>query len=131
MTKKIKRYEVDSIREFDKNVDYYVAKKRFKKLPSQIMELQASFSEGIFASDTVIKIAKEPTPYEIYKLRLPVPDINVGKSNGYRLIYLVATEMQKVLFMSLYYKKDYPTVSDKHIDDLVNKCLNGLLNSEK
>lgn len=80
---------------------------------------------GDFEGDC-IKRAKEPIPHEIYKLRLPNLDAKVGKSNGYRVIYFVATEELVVIFMTIYYKKEEANVPDKYINGLIDGCLSDM-----
>jgi len=117
--KKIDCYVVDTLGDFDKEVVRFVKKKRYKRLPDQIEELEEQLIKGDFPGD-LIKREDTPVPHEIYKLRLPNPDTNKGKSNGYRVYYLVVTEQRLILLMFIYYKKEQETVSSTFIDGLVN-----------
>ena len=73
----------------------------------------------------------EPTPYDVYKLRLPNPDANVGKSDGYRVIYMVVTENKVVVFLTMYYKKEDAAVSDNYINGLIDGYFLNLLPEEE
>ena len=119
-------YAVDSTEKFDGQVSRFINRKRFKKLPSQIKELRDSLRKGDFPG-TIIRTSVEPVLHDVYKLRLPIPDINAGKSNGYRLLYLVAADVGLAVFMAIYYKKELPAVSDAYIDGLVERSLGELM----
>ena len=116
---KIDFFEIENHGEFEKRVDRLVKKKHFKTLPLQIDELFNAFGKGEFEGDK-IKSVKEPIAYDVYKLRLPNPDANVGKSGGYRVIYMVVTAVRIVVFLTIYYKKEEADVSDKYIDGLID-----------
>ena len=103
--KEIECYVMDTLREFDKKVDRFIEKKKFKKLPDQIEGLEESLIKGEFPGDLVSR-KENPVPHEVYKLRLPNPDTKVGKSNGYRVYYIVVTEQRIVVFLTIYYKKE-------------------------
>ncbi|MCL2485910.1 MAG: hypothetical protein FWF32_07660 [Endomicrobia bacterium] len=117
--KKIEVYEIDDTQDFQKNVKRFVNKKDFKKLPTQIKELMDDLIKGDFPG-TKISHKDLPTPHDVYKLRMAIPDINVGKSDGYRIIYMVVTEFKIVVFLTIYYKKESPTVSDTYIGGLID-----------
>jgi len=74
-------YEVQETSDFSKRFDRLTKKKRFFSLPAQIEELFVAFRKGEFDGEQ-IKHAESPVAYDVYKLRLPNPDANAGKSNG-------------------------------------------------
>lgn len=96
-------FEVEYLSEFDKKTAKFVRKKKFKTLPYQIEELVKQAERGEFEGDKLTH-RDFPTPHDVYKLRLPNPDTNVGKSNGYRIIYMVLTETKIVVLLTIYYK---------------------------
>ena len=113
-------YYVTEIDEFQKQAQRLTKKKRFKHLPGQIKELrEEQLINGDFQGD-LIRHSDNPTPYDVYKLRLPNPDTNVGKSNGYRIIYVVVTEHRIVVLLAIYYKKEQESLSDLYIDGLID-----------
>ena len=105
--------------DFEKNFMRFIKKKGFKTLSSQIKELSDKLNRGEFEGDKITH-RDEPTPYDVYKLRLPIPDIKVGKSNGYRVIYMVVTETKIVVLLIIYYKKEQPAVSETYIKGLID-----------
>ena len=112
-------FEIKYHSEFDKKVQRFIVKKNFKKLPDQIEELVDEFEKGNFSGDRITH-KDLPAPHDVYKVRLPVHDINVGKSNGYRVVYIVVTEVKIVVFLTIYYKKEQPTVSNTYINGLID-----------
>jgi len=130
MNNRNKKYEILSKKDFDLSVERFYKKKKFKKLPNQIEKLVKEFESGEF-SGSLLKRKPEPTPYEVYKKRLPNEDTKVGKSNGYRIVYLVASENKVVGLLDIYYKKETPSLPETYINSLVDDFLNGLLQSNK
>lgn len=118
----IELYEIRALDEFRKEIERLTKKKRFFSLPAQIGELFEKFKRGQIEGDR-IKHIETPVACDVYKLRLPNSDAKVGKSNGYRVIYLVVTEAKIIVFMVLYYKKEYASVPDDYIDGLIDGCL--------
>jgi mRNA-degrading endonuclease RelE of RelBE toxin-antitoxin system len=114
-----KIYEIENHAEFDREQKRFVKKKKFFTLPEQIDDLVEKFEKGEFEGDKITH-SDEPTPYDVYKLRLPNLDTGVGKSNGYRVMYMVVTEKKIVVFLVIYYKKETPTVSDGYIKGLID-----------
>lgn len=121
-------YEVTYTDDFKGEVKRLVRKKRFTSLPVQIEELEAKVRKGEFEG---VQIKHNDNPaFDVYKLRLPNPDANVGKSDGYRTYYLVATEQKMVVFMCIYYKKEYADMTDSYIDGLIDGCLLDILEDD-
>ena len=126
----VEAFEIRQDSDFTKNVERFLIKKKFQHLPKQIQELTDKFRRGEFEGDKITH-NDLPPPYDVYKLRLPNPDTNVGKSNGYRVIYMVITEKKIVVFLTIYYKKEDATVPDKYIDGLIDGYLLNLLPEEE
>ena len=125
----IEFYEIRALDEFKNQVERLTKKKRFFSLPSQVNELFEKFKRGEIEGER-IKHLKTPVVCDIYKLRLPNPDANVGKSGGYRVIFLIVTEAKIVVFMAIYYKKEYTDLPDAYINGLIDGCLLSLLPEE-
>ena len=115
----IEVYEITEQSDFEKNAKRFVKKKKFFSLIGQIEDLRNKAKNGEFEGDKITH-RDEPTPYDVYKLRLPIPDISVGKSDGYRVIYMVVTEVKTVVFLTIYYKKEQTIVSDTYITGLID-----------
>ena len=112
-------YEVNYYhKDFTENADRLVCKKKFRKLPAQILELVSELEAGSLDGD--ILFHSDNPPYDIYKVRLPNKDTNVGKSNGYRIIYLARHDNRTVAFLFIYYKKELETVTDTYVKALVD-----------
>jgi mRNA-degrading endonuclease RelE of RelBE toxin-antitoxin system len=103
--------------DFDKQADRLIEKKKFRKLPSQIAELVVELEKGNFAGD--ILFHSDNPPYDVFKVRLPNEDTKVGKSNGYRIIYLARYDNRTVAFLFIYYKKEQESVADSYVSALI------------
>ena len=117
--KELEIYDVRPDKDFAKAVKRLIKKKRFYSLPKQIDELISDLEKGMFDGD-LITHQDTPTPYDVYKIRLPNPDANVGKSNGYRVIYFVVTESKIVVLLTIYYKKEQEEFDEIYINGLID-----------
>jgi mRNA-degrading endonuclease RelE of RelBE toxin-antitoxin system len=128
--KDVKVFRVDIGGDFSKQFRRLAHKKKFRTLPDQINEVIENFEKGNFTGefdgDEILRV-EEPISYSIYKLRLPNPDTDAGKSNGYRLIYLIVGKDSLVVLVAIYYKKEIGDVSDNYIKDLANGYFMSLL----
>jgi len=115
-------YEVVTDDEAEKNIERFVRKKKYYSLPSQIKKVISDCEKGVFSGDNILTY-EEPTRIEVYKLRLPNPDTDAGKSNGYRVIYAIAVEHKLVVILSIYYKKELPNLPDNAIRGLINSFI--------
>lgn len=55
-----------------------------------------------------------------YKVRAANTNINVGKSNGYRLVYYAIKDDSTIFLLTIYYKKDKEDISAKEIVSLIS-----------
>jgi len=115
----IEIYEIKETIDFDKNFMRILKKKRFFSLPDQIKDLKDKLQKGEFEGDKITH-RDLPTPYDVYKLRLPNPDTGAGKSDGYRIIYMVVAKNKIVVLLTMYYKKEDATVSDVYVNGLID-----------
>ena len=88
-------------------------------MPDQVLELEEQLEKGDFPG-TLIRSVSGPRAYDLYKLRLPNPDANVGKSGGYRVYYVVVIDKKVVMLLTIYYKKEDESVSEAYIDGLID-----------
>ena len=65
-------------------------------------------------------VHSDAPPYDVYKLRLPNDDTNVGKSNGYRVIYLARHDNHTVALLFIYYKKEQEAIGETYVRALVD-----------
>jgi mRNA-degrading endonuclease RelE of RelBE toxin-antitoxin system len=112
-------YQVEQDDDFYNDVRRLTRKKGFRKLPGQILELEEQLTRGEFPG-TLIRSTTTPKPYDLYKLRMPNLDTKEGKSNGYRIYYIVVTEQRIIVLLTIYYKKENEIVSDIYIDGLID-----------
>ena len=122
MSREIELYEVVEHPDFTKQEKRLVRKKKFVQLPNQIDDLITELQEGRF-SGTLMERSDMPVPHEIYKKRLPNLDTNEGKSNGYRIVYLVEYSGKYIAFLTIYYKKEQADASDAYIRGLADGVL--------
>jgi hypothetical protein len=77
----VKIYEVVMSDVAHNEVNRLVRKKRYVSLPRQIISLIDDIENGILNGDVVLSYSN-PTRIDVYKVRLPNPDANAGKSTG-------------------------------------------------
>ena len=118
MNENIISFEVKYHEEFENDIERFIKKKNFRKLPKQIAELVEKLKVGELDGDK-IKSVEKPVKYDVYKLRLPNKDTNEGKSNGYRVIYMAMTDKKVVLLLTIYYKKEQVDVSENFVRALI------------
>lgn len=128
--KDVKIFKVDFGDDYEKHIRRLVRKKKFYSLPDQMDEIIENFENGNFTGDfdgdEILRV-EAPVPYSVYKLRMPNPDANAGKSNGYRLIYLIVSADALVVLIAIYYKKEIADVSDNYVKDLADGYFLSLL----
>jgi mRNA-degrading endonuclease RelE of RelBE toxin-antitoxin system len=124
----VKVYEVIISDEANSEVNRLARKKKFVSLPRQIISLVDDIEKGILNGDIVLSYAK-PTKIDVYKVRLPNPDTNVGKSNGYRVLYAMVFEQKLAVILSVYYKKEITNIPGhvirEYVDELIAEYLYG------
>lgn len=122
-------YEVLVTPRFEKDAEYYFKKKKYTKVYSDITEIVNKLKQGIFIGDIIDNIPKKDNN-DTYKVRSVNSSINVGTSNGFRLIYHVIKNDREVYLVTIYSKKDDKKVlSKKDIADLIDGLLE--VNAEK
>lgn len=126
LSNEIQAYEVMVMDDFKKSANHLYKKKKYKKLPDQIESLINELEKGSFSGDLLTRHSA-PSPYEVYKKRLPNEDTKTGASGGYRVIYIVATQNRAVGLLEIYYKKEVETLPDNYIQGLVDGFLLTLL----
>ena len=112
-------YEVEYLEAAEKEISRFVRKKKFRKLPGQLSDFEEQLRTGHFPGTLIFK-GTEQKPYDVYKVRLPNEDTNQGKSNGYRIFYVVVHIEKRVVLLAIYYKKENDTLSDEYIYGLID-----------
>lgn len=108
---------------FKDDIKFYVRKKKFTKIESDISPIIDELKEGNLVGDRLQDL-EIPEGTAVYKVRIANSSANVGKSNGFRLLYYVAIG-EKIYLMSIYSKKDdIRVINDKQIELLINNIFN-------
>jgi mRNA-degrading endonuclease RelE of RelBE toxin-antitoxin system len=98
-------YEIKTTSRFEEDVSYYVKKRKFKHIIDDVEKIINKLKSGNLVGEVIpdLKINKES---HTYKVRVANTDTNVGKSNGYRLIYYAIQDDYIIYLVTIYYKKD-------------------------
>ncbi len=94
------------------------AKRLTKKYPSLKVELLDLFKE--LEVNPTLGI---PLGNDIYKIRLAISSKNKGKSGGGRVLTFVKRTDNIVLLFSIFSKGEVNNLTDKQIQELINKIL--------
>lgn len=109
-------------RNFNDNVDFYVRKKKYLKIYSDIKAVTDELEKGNLVGNRLEDL-NAPENTAVYKVRIANSSANVGKSHGFRLIYYVVIE-GKIYLLAIYSKKDdIRILSDKQIELLIRAVL--------
>lgn len=104
------------------DIDYYVRKKKYKKIIDDIASVLPDLEAGNFLGDRLSGF-NLPEGAALYKVRIANTSANVGKSNGFRLIYYIAIK-DEIYLVTIYSKKDDERIpNDAQIAMLVNNVL--------
>lgn len=114
--------EIVATKYFKADVKFYLKKRKFSKINDDIDTVIDKLEQGIFLGDRLEGL-HIPENTAVYKVRIANSSANVGKSQGFRLIYYLVIE-EKVYLMSIYSKKDDSRIlSDKQIELLIKAVL--------
>ncbi|HBY20809.1 MAG: hypothetical protein A2Y24_08670 [Clostridiales bacterium GWE2_32_10] len=120
----IEIYEVIPTDKFNKDVTYYINKKKYTKLPQDIKHILQDLKRGIFSGDKIEGLNLSSNTFT-YKVRAKNSNTNQGTSNGYRMIYYVKHENKIVFLVTIYSKKDENNIpTDNEIIHIINEYCN-------
>ena len=109
-------------KKMSEDVRFYVRKKKFKKILDDIASVLPYLEAGNLIGDKLAGF-NLPEGAALYKVRIANTSANVGKSNGFRLIYYLAIE-EKIYLLTIYSKKDDERIpNDAQIAMLVGNVL--------
>jgi len=91
-------------KKIDSDIDYYIRKKKYKKIIDDIASILPDLEAGNLVGDRLSGF-NLPEGAALYKVRIANTSANVGKSNGFRLIYYVAIG-DEIYLLTIYSKKD-------------------------
>ena len=107
---------------FKEDVSYYIRKKKYTKIKQDIITVTDELINGNLVGDKLEGLDL-PENTAAYKVRIANSSANVGKSNGFRLLYYVAIE-DEIYLLSIYSKKDdIRVINDKQIELLIKNIL--------
>ena len=89
---------------FADDIKYYYKKKKYLKIREDIKTVTDELEKGNLIGDRLEGL-KLPEGTAAYKVRIANTSANVGKSNGFRLLYYVAIE-DEIYLLTIYSKKD-------------------------
>jgi mRNA-degrading endonuclease RelE of RelBE toxin-antitoxin system len=111
-------YEVIPTDRFDDDVRFYYKKRKYRKIESDLEPVLAKLEEGSFLGNEISGL-ELPDDKHSYKVRVANTSANVGKSNGFRLIYYVVKDDKEIFLLTLYSKKDKESISNEEIERLI------------
>lgn len=117
------QFEVIPTEQFEKDVQYYLKKKKFKNILDDISKVVDELENGNLIGDVIPGLSFDDN--ETIKVRMANTDTKVGKSNGYRMIYYAVKSDCEIYLLTLYYKKEDNRIpTNKEIETLVKEyCL--------
>ncbi|MBQ7630511.1 MAG: hypothetical protein IJS81_09920 [Selenomonadaceae bacterium] len=114
---------VISTPKFKDDIKYYMKKKRYLKINDDVSTVTDELENGNLVGDKLEDL-DIPEGTAAYKVRIANSSANVGKSNGFRLLYYVAIG-DDIYLLSIYSKKDdIRVINDKQIELLIQNILN-------
>lgn len=109
-------------RKFNEDIEFYIRKKKFLKIHADIKTVTDELEQGNLVGDKLDNL-NLPANTAVYKVRIANSSTNVGKSDGFKIIYYVVIE-EKIYLATIYSKKDDSRVpSDKQIELLIKAIL--------
>lgn len=100
---------------FLKDMKRFIKKKKFIKLQEDLDDFKREHLEtGDFIGDVITHIDSDPLN-PVYKVRMANTTINVGLSNGFRIVYHVEYDNEIVVLHTIYYKKEEHLTNDEII----------------
>ena len=107
---------------FKDDVNFYFRKKKYLKIESDISTVTEELKQGNLIGDKLEDL-DIPEGTAAYKVRIANSSANVGKSNGFRLLYYVAIG-DDIYLLAIYSKKDdVRVINDKQIELLIKNLM--------
>lgn len=112
------KYKILVTPQFKKDIKYYI--KKYLKITNDLDDVISELKAGNFIGDEISGLRLE-NKEKTYKVRAANSSINVGKSNGFRLIYYGVKNDYEIYLLTIYSKKDKENITTSKIIELVNK----------
>ena len=107
---------------FARDIVYYYKKKKYLKIRDDVKKVTTELENGNLVGDKLSGFDL-PEGTALYKVRIANTSANVGKSNGFRLIYYLATA-DEIYLLTIYSKKDDERIpNDAQIAMIVGNTL--------
>jgi mRNA-degrading endonuclease RelE of RelBE toxin-antitoxin system len=103
---------IDLTPEYQRNLKYFA--KKYRNIRSDIQPLILELQKGNILGDRLTGFGLE---IYIYKVRVKNSNIKKGKSAGYRLIYLLESEIS-ILLLTIYSKSEQPDITVNEINSI-------------
>ena len=114
--------QVTATPHFEEDVKFYVKKKKHLKIYDDIKSVTDELVTGNLVGDKLTGLELKAGA-AAYKVRIANSSTNVGKSNGYRILYYVAVE-DKIYLLTIYSKKDSNRIpNDAQISMLIKNII--------
>ena len=108
---------------FESDVRYYFKKKKYTKILDDIDKVVSELKAGNFIGDRLENVNISDN-LAVYKVRIANTSVNLGKSNGFRMIYYLKFG-EKIYLVTIYSKKDDNRIpTDAQIVELIKTLLN-------
>lgn len=111
-------YHVTPTPKFLEDIDYYKRKKHYKKIDDDVSDIVRNLENGNLLGDIITEL-KLSDDEDVYKVRSINSSANVGKSNGFRIIYYVIKNDCEIFLLTIYSKKDKEDISVIEIRDII------------
>lgn len=117
-------FEIITTKQFEDDVEYYIRKKKYKKIVDDIETVTGELEKGNLIGDPIPELSINYNNH-VVKVRAANSDTKVGKLNGYRIIYYVVKDEKEIYLLTIYYKKEDNNIpSNKELEALVKEyCL--------
>ena len=96
--------EINWSKKFTSDVNYYRNKKHYTKIKKDISSVLEELEAGNLIGARLDNLQLDEGT-AAYKVRVANSSANVGKSNGFRIIYYLAVQ-QEIYLLTIYSKKD-------------------------
>ena len=114
--------QIQTTARFERDVSYYVKKKKYFKIYDDIRSVTDALKEGNFIGDKLEDIELDEGT-AAYKVRIANSSTNSGKFNGFRIIYYVVID-EKIYLLTIYSKKDDNRIpTDKQISLMIKNII--------
>ena len=111
-------YNVIPTPRFEDDIRFYMKRKKYKKIKDDIEPILEDLENGILVGDEISDLHFE-NEEGVFKVRAANTSANLGKSNGFRVIYYVIKNDQEIYLLTIYSKKDVGTIGNSEIVKLV------------